>query len=123
MPLAPTVSGTVEGDVVILRPVGDFDMDCVDMLRSSFLDAVGTTHSQVVVDLSGTTFVDSITLGVMLGFSRHVHARDGWVRLAGVRPNIRNVLRMTGLDQVFESFSDVPAAIAGVRQDSETTSA
>ncbi|MET3961016.1 anti-anti-sigma factor [Marmoricola sp. OAE513] len=96
---------------VVLAPVGEFDISSVDMLRATFVEATSETTNQVVLDLSGTTFLDSMALGTMLGVSRRVTAWGGWVRVVAPRPNVRKVLRLTGLDKVFALYDTVDQAL------------
>jgi anti-sigma B factor antagonist len=64
-----------------------------------------------VIDLSGTTFVDSMAIGTMLGVARRANGWGGWVRLVAPRPNVRRVLHLTGLDKVFAMYDTVDQAV------------
>ncbi|MCW2753902.1 MAG: anti-anti-sigma factor [Marmoricola sp.] len=108
----PHIVRTERGGIVVVAPVGEFDISSVEMLRSTFLDATSETNNKVVVDLSATTFLDSMALGTMLGVSRRVNGWGGWVRVAAPQPNVRKVLRITGLDKVFALYDTLDQAVA-----------
>lgn len=111
---------TAERDgVVVVSPVGEFDISSVDSLRATFLEVVTPETNRLVLDLSGTTFVDSMAIGVMLGASRLVHEHDGWIRVAGPRGNVLSVLRLTGLDKVFDLYDSVEHAVGRGQQTPE----
>jgi anti-sigma B factor antagonist len=105
------ITRTEHGDTIVLSPVGAFDLSNLDMLRSTFLEAATPETTRIVIDLSGTTFVDSMAIGTMLGVARRANGWGGWVRLVAPRPNVRRVLHMTGLDKVFAMYDTVDQAV------------
>ena len=78
-------------DAVVLGPVGEFDISNVDMLRTTFLEAVSPEHNRIVIDLSLTEFVDSMAIGAMLGIARRANGWGGWVRLVAPDPTVKFV--------------------------------
>ena len=60
----------------------------------------GATH--VIVDLTSTTFIDSTTLGVLVGGLRRLRATDGQLTIVCSDPNITKIFEITGLDRVFD---------------------
>lgn len=70
--------------------------------------------SRFVLDLSLVTFLDSTTLGVLVGFTRRLE--DG-ARMAIVctRPNVRRIFEFSGLDGTFALFSTLDQALAHAR--------
>ena len=63
----------------------------------------------VVVDLSDTTFIDSMTLGVLLGAVKRLRPRGGQLVVCS-DPNIRKIFEITLLDRVFALYSSREAA-------------
>lgn len=106
----------IENDgVVVLAPVGEFDISTVDLLRETFVDAVTADSSKLVIDLSGMTFLDSMALGAIIGANRRANGWNGWVRLVAPRPGVRKILHVTNLDKVFGLYDTVDQAIAHVQ--------
>lgn len=100
----------VDGAAVLV-PVGEFDLACVDTLRSAFTTTL-TAHPFVVLDLSEMTFADSTTLGVLVAANKQAHLQGGWVRLADPQPNVRKLLALTAIDTVLGLFESVQDAVA-----------
>jgi anti-sigma B factor antagonist len=99
-------------DVVVVSPVGDFDIDGADQLRSGLADALTPTRTKIVVDLSATKFLDSMALGTIIGGAKRAQSSGGWLRLVSPQPYVVRVLRVTGLDVAFGVFATVEDAIA-----------
>lgn len=66
----------------------------------------------VVIDLTGVPFLDSMALGVLMGALKRARVVGGTVRLAGPNALATKVLRITGLMRVFSIYPDVAAALA-----------
>lgn len=62
-------------------------------------------HRFVDVDLSRATFIDSDGLGALVSVHKHVVSKGGRARLVGVSPRVRELLRMTRMEEVFEFAS------------------
>lgn len=110
----PHIIRTDQDDTVVLGLVGEFDLSNLDLLRSTFLEAATPDASKIVIDLSATTFVDSMVLGTMIGLARRANGWGGWVRLVAPRANVRRVLHIAGLDIVFGMYDTVDQAVLHV---------
>lgn len=100
-----------DADVVVVSPVGDFDMDGTDRLRRAFGEAVSATRCKVVVDLSECTFMDSMALGTVIAAAKRAQGWGGWLRLVAPTAYVRKVLRVTNLDTVFGVYETVDEAV------------
>jgi anti-sigma B factor antagonist len=65
-----------------------------------------------VVDLSETTFIDSTTLGVLVGGVRRLREQDGDLSLVCSDRNITKIFEITGLDRVFSISPSREEALA-----------
>jgi len=99
------------GDVVVVDFRGELDLAIIEPLRTTFLTTITAESAQVVVNLENATFMDSIVLGSLISARRRADELGGWLRLAAPRPNVQNVIHLTGLDQVFEIADSVEAAV------------
>jgi len=113
----PHITKIEHEGAVVLAPIGDFDIASVDLLRETFVDTVGPSASKLVVDLSGTTFLDSMALGTIIGVTKRAKGWGGWVRLVSPQPSIRRVLHATGLDKVYGLYDTVEQAVCHVEVD------
>jgi anti-sigma B factor antagonist len=98
------VSTTSFGDgvagVVVL---GEADIYTAPELKEALAAAIETGATSVLVDLSGATFIDSTTLGVLMGAVRRLRP-GGEVAIACADPNICRIFEITLLDRVFRIF-------------------
>ena len=67
----------------------------------------------VIVDLSETTFVDSSSLGVLIGAHRRLRGRGGTLTVVCAREAIVKTFRITGLDGVFRIVATLDEARDG----------
>jgi anti-anti-sigma factor len=64
-----------------------------------------------VIDLSGATYIDSAGLAALILAMQAVEAYGGRFLLAGVHQTMRSIFETSRLDQIFEIFPDVDAAL------------
>ena len=55
------------GDVYVIALTGEIDLYTAPEFKQQLLDVIEKGGKQVVVDLTDTTFIDSTTLGVLVG--------------------------------------------------------
>ena len=63
-----------------------------------------TECKQIVVDLGGVTYIDSIGLGVLVGLLTSAQKAGGDIKLASLKPRLIDVLGVTKLMTLFETF-------------------
>ena len=99
------VSTTDVGDSVVRVVVlGEADIYTAPELKEALNAAIEGGATSVLVDLSGATFIDSTTLGVLMGAVRRLRP-GGEVAIACADPNIRRIFEITLLDRVFRIFT------------------
>ena len=97
---------------VVLAVHGDADLHVAPELRDRIAGAIEQGASELVLDLTETTFLDSMTLGVLLGGVRRLGQHDGHMRLVVDRPDIRRIFEITSLDGLFPMHTSVEDALA-----------
>ena len=75
---------------------------------------IGQGGKQVIVDFSNTTFIDSTTLGVLVGGVKRLRPNEGRLSLVCSDRNITKIFEITGLDRVFDIYGDREAAMASL---------
>lgn len=83
---------------------GDIDLYTAPELKSELHRLIDAGARRIVVDLTGATFIDSTTLGVLLGALKRCRPTGGQLALVCSDPNIRRVFEITLLDRVFPIF-------------------
>jgi anti-sigma B factor antagonist len=96
MPLL--ISTSVDAATVTIRPVGDIDLATEPALAAALDKAIGTDGSDtIVVDLSGTAFMDCFGMSALIHARRAAAERDMKLRVHGADGLPLLVLRITGV--------------------------
>lgn len=107
-----------EGDRTVVEVGGEIDVYTAPQLRSALNDAIAGGARHVVVDMSGTEFLDSTGLGVLVGGLKRVRTMDGDLELVCDSEKVLKIFRITGLMKVFTIYATVDEAlIAGPARD------
>jgi anti-sigma B factor antagonist len=102
---------TVDGvHVVVVR--GEVDLFTAPEFKQRVMAPIGAGVDHVVVDLMETTFIDSSSLGVLIGAHRRLKSRGGRLVVACDAEPIIKTFRITGLDTVFTLTDSVEAAVS-----------
>jgi anti-sigma B factor antagonist len=91
---------------------GEVDLYTAPELKSELLRLVAEGPNRIVVDLSGATFVDSTTLGVLLGAVKRLRLIGGELVIVCADLNIRRILSITLLDRAFTIYDTLGEALA-----------
>ena len=83
--------------------------------KQAVLAAIDAGAERVIVDLTQVTFIDSSSLGVLIGAHRRLKGRGGNLIVACNRDAILKTFRITGLDGVFKLVADVDEALSDPR--------
>ena len=101
------------GHTGIITLGGDVDLHTAPQLRERLSRAIDDGVELLVVDLANVTFIDSMTLGVLLGASKRMRPRGGQLRLVVSEPSVRKIFEITLLDRVFDLHASREDAIGG----------
>ena len=104
-------------DVFVIALSGEVDLYTAPEFKQRLIDAVAEGARHVVVDLSDTTFIDSTTLGVLVGGVRRLREKDGDLSLVCRDRNINKIFEITGLDKVFTIAASRDEALARLSVD------
>jgi anti-sigma B factor antagonist len=101
----------VGGDRHVVSVSGEVDLFTAPTFRQRVMAPIAAGVGHVVVDLTGATFVDSSSLGVLIGAHRRLKSRGGRLVIACNSEPIVKTFRITGLDGVFRLVDSVEAAL------------
>lgn len=65
----------------------------------------------IIVDLTNVELMNSSGLGMLVSGLRNLQKHNTKMKLSGVPPKVDNLLKMTHLDEVFDSYKDMDTAI------------
>src|ERR687893_1566443 len=85
--------------VVAVR--GEVDLFTAPEFKQRVMGPIAAGVDHLVVDLTETTFIDSSSLGVLIGAHRRLKSRGGRLVVACAEDAIIKTFRITGLDTVF----------------------
>ena len=98
----------------VISLAGEVDLYTAPEFKQQLLEVIGTGAREVVVDLSDTTFIDSTTLGVLVGGVKRLRPNGGQLSLVCSDRNITKIFEITGLDRVFTIHPTRDEALAAL---------
>jgi anti-sigma B factor antagonist len=101
----------IEGKAHIVAVSGEVDLFTAPEFKQRVTAPIAAGTDCVVVDLTRATFVDSSSLGVLIGAHRRLQQRGGRLVIACDTEAIIKTFRITGLDSVFTIVNTVQAAL------------
>jgi len=96
----------------VISLAGEVDLYTAPEFKQQLLEVIGNGGKDVVVDFSDTTFIDSTTLGVLVGGVKRLRAQEGRLSLVCSDRNITKIFEITGLDRVFTIYPTRDEALA-----------
>lgn len=100
-----------EGHLVSVA--GEIDLFTAPEFKQRIGAPIDAGAVRLVVDLSQTTFVDSSSLGVLIGAHRRLRRRGGSMTVVTDNDAIVKTFRITGLDGVFTLVATLQDALDG----------
>jgi anti-sigma B factor antagonist len=88
----------------VISLAGEVDLYTAPEFKQQLLEVISQGARTVVVDFSDTTFIDSTTLGVLVGGVKRLRTNDGQLSLVCSDRNITKIFEITGLDRVFTIY-------------------
>jgi anti-sigma B factor antagonist len=102
-------------DAYVISLAGEVDLYTAPEFKQQLLEVIGQGGKQVIVDFSDTTFIDSTTLGVLVGGVKRLRTNEGQLSLVCSDRNITKIFEITGLDRVFTIYPTRNEAVANVK--------
>jgi anti-sigma B factor antagonist len=94
---------------------GEIDLHVSPDVAESLRTMIEQRPNQIVVDLTKVTYLDSSGLAVLIEGMQNVQKYGGRFGLAGVQDDVKHVFDIARLDQVFEIYPDVDAALTATK--------
>jgi anti-sigma B factor antagonist len=100
------------GDVSILDLSGRITLgEASAILRDEVRDLLSNGHIKVVLNLAEVSHIDSSGLGELVGAFATVGKAGGKLKLLNLQKRVRDLVQITKLYTVFESFTDEKEAL------------
>lgn len=106
---------SIDRAVATLRMTGRLTVsDEPGTIKQAATDAIAGGAKSVVLDLSSVPYIDSTRLGELIAAHVTVTRNGGRLVVAGATSHITNLLKVAGLEGIFESFASVSDAHAAL---------
>lgn len=88
------------GGWTVLSVNGELDVATAPRLRQEAVKLVNGGTTQVAIDLSGCSFLDSTGLGVIIGILKRVKGHDGELVIVGAAAHVQKVFEITRVSDI-----------------------
>lgn len=102
--------------VTVLELTGRITLGSGDLkMRDLIKEQLDAGRKQIVVDLGGVSFMDSSGLGELVAAYTSARRAHVTIKLANLTKKIDDLMEITRLASVFESYGSVDEAVASFR--------
>ena len=101
VPLDITVSFDHGEDNWVITPKGEVDIYTSPKMKEVLVDCLKEKDVDVSIDCNMLEYVDSTGLGVLISVLKRVRESGNNIEIINLKPNIRKLFDITGLDKVF----------------------
>ena len=100
------------GDVTVIDASGRITLgEGSSAFRDKIKELVNAGNKKIVVNMAGVTYIDSSGIGELVSGFTTVTNQGGGLKLVNLGKRIQDLLQITKLYTVFETFDDEAAAI------------
>ena len=93
----------MSGRLTLGEALGDF--------RDSIREALAGEQKNILLNLAEVSYIDSSGLGQMIGSYATITSRGGQMKLLNLQKKVKDLMQITKLITVFESYTDEKAAL------------
>lgn len=104
----------IDGATQVIELGGEIDLYTAPEFKERMVELIEAGKTRIVVDLSAATFIDSTTLGVLVGGVKRLRPGGGSLALVCTDQNITKIFEITGLDRVFPIHGSRDEALAAL---------
>jgi anti-sigma B factor antagonist len=101
-----------EGSVTVIEPKGKITIGEGDvLLRDEISKLLAENKKQLVLDLSGVSYMDSAGVGELVSVYTSVKNRGGELKLSCLTKKIKDLLQITQLMTIFDTHESTSEAV------------
>ncbi|MDA0185039.1 STAS domain-containing protein [Solirubrobacter phytolaccae] len=104
---------SIDADTHVVAVTGEIDLFTAPEFKQRVSAPIDEGRTHVIVDLTDTTFIDSSSLGVLIGAHRRLRRLEGRLVIVCSNDAIVKTFRITGLDGVFTIVERMDEALNG----------
>lgn len=110
------ISSNQHGNVDVVKLPQRLVMANAPAVRKELLEMIANDHHHLVLDLGDVSFVDSSGLSVLVSALKAADRVSGSVVLLNLTDDVRALVELTRMHEVFQIFADQQAAIDQLNQ-------
>ncbi|WP_459129472.1 STAS domain-containing protein [Guggenheimella bovis] len=84
-----------------VKVIGEVDIDTAAELKQKLIDIIEDKNRTVIINAEELDYIDSTGLGMLIGIVKRLRVENNDLIIAGAKPSIVKLLKITGLDKVF----------------------
>jgi anti-sigma B factor antagonist len=116
---SPPVSVVTEKDIRIVEFTNNKILDEANIVEigatlNAMIDEI--ERPKLLLDFATVDHLSSAALGMLINANNRIKQRNGMLRLANIKPQIREVFTITKLDKLFRILPDRQGALASFAQ-------
>lgn len=96
------ITSQLNDDTVNITIAGRFDFSCHKEFRDAYRNTPAGSGKKFIIDMSQTEYIDSSALGMLLLLREHAGSEQGSVHLKGCRNDVKDILKVSNFDKLFE---------------------
>ena len=104
---------SVDDETHVVSVTGEIDLFTAPEFKQRVSAPIDAGRRRLIVDLTATTFIDSSSLGVLIGAHRRLRRLNGTLTIVCSGEPILKTFRITGLDGVFTIVPTLDEAFNG----------
>jgi len=80
---------------------GEVDVYNAPVLKETLHGLLDEKNTDIIIDCKELKYIDSTGLGVLIGVLKRVKDEDGNITIINLKPYIKKIFTITGLDKIF----------------------
>ncbi|WP_246945298.1 STAS domain-containing protein [Bacillus pinisoli] len=89
-----------DGLIQRVAVLGEVDAYTAPKLKEQLVPLAEEKEAQLIIDLSGVSYIDSTGLGVFIGVLKLTRKHGGSLQLVGLNERVKRLFTITGLDEI-----------------------
>ncbi|MFQ5511021.1 MAG: STAS domain-containing protein [Candidatus Krumholzibacteriia bacterium] len=112
------ILGKAVEDVSTLKVSGYLDITTAGELETALAGLLKNGHYNVVVDLSGVTYISSAGWGIFIGEIKGIRNHGGDLKLAGMVGDVYEVFQLLEFQSILEAYPTAEEAVGAFSRSS-----
>lgn len=96
-----------KNDLALITLKGEFNLYSSHHLKEMIQKIIDSEYTNILIDASLTSYIDSSALGVILGTHAKLKKQDGFISFLNPSRQVMYVLELTKLAAIFKIYSSV----------------